>query len=334
MNLTTNYMGLELDSPIIVGASPFADDVHACVELEAHGAGAIVMHSLFEEQITRGELALHHHMDAYDDAHPEASSYFPEPSAFILGPDTYLGQVSQLKKALSIPVIASLNGVTPRGWVRYAKLIEDAGADALELNIYHVATDPNEDPRGVEQRYIDVQTAIQLEVKIPVATKLSPFFSAPVHMAKRLDSAGADALVLFNRFYQPDIDVFELDVAPQVMLSDSSALLLRLRWLAATFGRVRCALAATGGVHNGLDAVKAIMAGASVVQMTSALLRHGPSYIAKVRSELSEFMVANGYETVEQMCGCMSLLRCPDPNAFSRANYMKVLQSWSMPRPV
>lgn len=334
MNLKTAYMGLELDCPIVVGASPFADDVHACVELEAHGAGAIVMHSLFEEQITRGELALHHHIDAYDDAHPEASSYFPEPAAFVLGPDTYLGQLSRLKDALSIPVIASLNGVTPHGWVRYAKLMEEAGADAIELNVYHVATDPDEDPREVEQRYVDVQTAVQLEVRVPVATKLSPFFSAPIHMAKRLDDAGADALVLFNRFYQPDIDVFELDVAPQVMLSDSSALLLRLRWLAATFGHVGCSLAATGGVHSGLDAVKAIMAGASVVQMTSALLRHGPSYLSKVKGELSQFMEANGYETVEQMCGCMSLLRCPDPNAFSRANYMRVLQSWDMPRHV
>jgi dihydroorotate dehydrogenase (fumarate) len=334
MNLTTNYMGLELDSPLVVGASPFADDINACVELEAHGAGALVMHSLFEEQITRGELSVHHHMSAYDDAHPEAMSYFPEPEAFVLGPDAYLEQLRLLKSKLSIPVIASLNGTTPGGWVHYAKLMEEAGADAIELNVYHVATDPNEDPRAVEQRYVDVQTAIQVEVHIPVATKLSPFFSAPVHMAKRLDEAGADALVLFNRFYQPDIDIERFKVAPVVSLSDSQALLLRLRWLAATFGQVRCSLAVTGGVHTGEDAVKAIMAGASAVQMTSALLRHGPAHLSKVRGELTTWMEEHEYVSVQQLLGSMSLERCPDPTAFSRANYMKVLQSWRMPRPV
>ncbi len=332
MNLSTSYMGLELDSPLVVGASPLVDDIDVCIELEAHGAGAIVMHSLFEEQIACDELSVHHHLSAYDDAHPEALSYFGEPARFVLGPDTYLEQLRLLKRTLSIPVIASLNGVTPAGWVRYAGLLQEAGADAIELNIYHVATDPDEDPRAVEQRYVDVQTAVQLEVEIPVATKLSPFFSAPVHMARRLDVAGADALVLFNRFYQPDIDVDNMTVAPRVVLSDSHALLLRLRWLAATFGHVRCSLAVTGGVHTGLDAVKAIMTGASAVQLTSALLRHGPAHLSKVRNELTAWMQENDYTSVDQLRGSMSLLRCPDPAAFSRANYMKVLQSWGLPR--
>ena len=334
MDLTTSFMGLELDCPLVVGASPMSDDVDACVELEAQGAGAVVMRSLFEEQITRSELSAHAHMVAYDDVHPEAASYFPEPAEFILAPDTYLGQLEQLKAALSIPVIASLNGVTPKGWVHYAKAMESAGADALELNVYHVATDPDEDPREVEQRYVDLQTAVQLEVAIPVATKLSPFFSAPVHMAKRLDLAGADGIVLFNRFYQPDIDVVALEATPKVVLSTSNELLLRLRWLAAIFGHVKCSLAVTGGVHTGIDAVKAIMAGANTVQLASALLRHGPPHLARVRRELETFMTDNGYSSVAQMCGCMSLLRCPDPAAFSRANYMKALQSWHLPHVV
>lgn len=334
MDLTTEYMGLTLACPLVVGASPLADDIDACVQLEAHGAGALVMHSLFEEQITRGELSVHHHISAYNDAHPEAMSYFPEPEAFVLGPDAYLEQVRKLKEALTIPVIASLNGVTPGGWTHYAKLMEQAGADGLELNVYYLATDPGEEPRAVEQRYVDVQTAVRAEVTIPVATKLSPFFSAPVHMAKRLDAAGADALVLFNRLYQPDIDIEHLKVSPTVALSDSKALLLRLRWLAATYGKVGCSLAATGGVHNGVDAVKAIMAGASAVQMTSALLRDGPPRLAVVKGELSRWLEDHEYTSVRQLRGSMSLEHCPDPTAFSRANYMKVLQSWAMPRPV
>jgi dihydroorotate dehydrogenase (fumarate) len=334
MDLSTTYMGMTLTSPVIAGASPLGGDVDACVQLEAHGAGAVVMHSLFEEQITRGQLAMHHHLNAYDDSHAEAASYFPEPEQFLLGPDAYLEQLRALKRALSIPVIASLNGVTPGGWVHYAKLMEAAGADGIELNIYHLAMDPSEDPRAVEERYVQVQTAVQLEVRIPVATKLSPFFSAPLHMAQRLDQAGADALVLFNRFYQPDIDIDALDVIPRVELSSSWELLLRLRWLAAAFGRVRCSLAATGGVHTGRDVIKALMAGASVAQLTSALLKYGPTHIATVIGELKTWMTEHDYSSVAQLQGSMSLLRCPDPSAFERANYMKVLQSWQMPRPV
>ena len=332
MNLTTKYMGLDLDSPLVAGASPLGDDVDACKKLEDNGAAAIVMHSLFEEQITREEEALHHHTTSVQDAHAEASSYFPEPEAFALGPEAYLEQIRKLKETLSIPVIASLNGVTLGGWVRYAKLMKEAGADGLELNVYHVASDPKEGPREVEQRYVDVLKAVKEKVRMPVAMKLSPFFSAPLHMAKLLDDSGADALVLFNRFYQPDIDIDALEVTPALQLSSSADLRLRLRWLAATFGRVSCSLAATGGVHTGEDAIKAVMAGADAVQMTSAVLMHGAAAIAKVKDQMSTWMTEHEYESAQQMRGSMSLERSPDPAAFERANYMKVLQSWRSTR--
>jgi dihydroorotate dehydrogenase (fumarate) len=330
MELRTDYMGIELNSPLVAGASPLADDLDVCRRLEDHGAAALVMHSLFEEQITRDEHALHHHQSAYELAHPEASSYLPEPRSFALGPDRYLEQIRKLKEALAIPVFASLNGTTIGGWTHYAQLMQQAGADGLELNVYHLAINPDEGPREVERRYLDVLSAVKREVSIPVAMKLSPFFSAPVHMARQLDGAGADALVLFNRFYQPDIDIEALEVMPVVQLSDSSELLLRIRWLAATFGLVRCSLAATGGIHSARDALKALMAGASAVQMTSALLRHGPEFVSHLRRELATWMVQNEYSSVSELIGSMSLLRCPEPEAFERANYMKVLASWNL----
>jgi dihydroorotate dehydrogenase (fumarate) len=330
IDLSTQYMGLNLTSPLVVGASPMADDVDTCRRLEEAGAGALVMHSLFEEQITRDEAALHHHTTAFEHAHPEASGYFPEPEEFVLGPDSYLEQVRRLSETLSIPVIGSLNGVTIGGWTHYAKLMEQAGARGLELNVYHLPYDPHETPRDVEQRYLDVLTAVKMEVRIPVALKLSPFFSAPVYMGRLLDDAGADALVLFNRFYQPDIDIDTLDVHPVVRLSDSHALLLRLRWLAAMFGHVECSLAATGGVHTAQDAIKAIMTGANIVQLTSALLRHGPDHLRVLTSEIVAWLADNEYVSVDQMRGSMSLARTPDPDAYARANYMKVLQSWRL----
>lgn len=334
MNLTTKYMGLELKGPIVAGASPLGGNVDACKKLEDAGVAAIVMHSLFEEQITHEEEALHHHTASVAHTHPEALSYFPEPADFALGPDAYLEQIRALKEALTIPVMASLNGVTMGGWVRYAKLMQEAGADALELNVYYLANNPEEGPREVEQRYLDVLKAVKEEVKLPVAMKLSPFFSAPLHMAKQLDDAGADGLVLFNRFYQPDIDVDDLEVVTTLRLSTSADLLLRLRWLAATFGRVGCSLAATGGVHQGVDAIKAIMAGANIVQMTSAILQDGPEAAARVLGEMNTWMSEHDYESVEQMRGSMSLQRSPDPAAFERANYMKVLQSWRIARTI
>ncbi len=327
MDLKTTYMGLELDSPIIAGASPLTEDLDNAKALEDQGASALVMHSLFEEQITweqdSAERAREH-----DLAHAEAGSYFPEPTSFIFGPEAYLEQLRKVKAALSIPVIASLNGVSKSGWAHYAKLMQEAGADAIELNIYHLAMDADEDPRAVEQRYVDVLGAVKSEVSVPVAVKLSPFFSAPAHTAKSLDEAGADALVMFNRFYQPDFDLDKLEVAPVVGLSSSRDLLLRLRWLAATFGRVKCSLAATGGVHTGQDAIKALMAGANAVQMTSAVLRDGPEAIGKVRKELDTWLTEHEYESAAQAIGSLSLQRTAAPAAFERANYMKVLQSW------
>jgi dihydroorotate dehydrogenase (fumarate) len=328
MDLRIRYMGLELPSPLIAGASPLTHDLDTARRLEDSGAAAIVMHSLFEEQLTREELSLHHHMSAVEHSHAEAVTYFPEPGEFAMGPDRYLEQLQRLARALSIPVMGSLNGVTTGGWIRYARLMQEAGADALELNLYDVATDPAETSQHVEQRLVDVVAQVKQSVTIPVAVKLSPFFSAPVHMARRLEHAGADALVLFNRFYQPDIDIDALDVTPALRLSDSHTLRMRLRWLAAIFGHVECALAATGGVHTGRDALKALMAGASAVQMTSAVLRKGPGQMKTVADEMAAWMEENQYESVQQMIGSMSLGRCPDPASYERANYMRVLQSW------
>jgi len=328
MDLTTRYMGLELASPLIAGASPLTHDVDVARRLEDAGASALVMHSLFEEQIEREELSMYHHTAGLENMHAEATSYLPAPERFDLAPDTYVEQIASLKQAVDIPVLGSLNGVTAGGWTRYAKLMAEAGADAIELNLYYLAMDPTLDSEVVEQRYLDVLRAVKDTVSVPVAVKLSPFFSAPVHMAKRLSDAGADALVLFNRFYQPDIDIDQLDVVPALSLSDSSVLLMRLRWLAAIFGNVSCSLAATGGVHTGRDALKALMAGANAVQMTSAVLRDGPMRVGEIEAEISQWMEDHEYESVQQMIGSMSLRRCPDPARFERANYMKVLQSW------
>lgn len=328
MDLRTTYMGLELESPLVAGASPLAKEIDVCKSLEDSGASAIVLHSLFEEQITGEQHALLHHTTAYEHAHPEALSYFPEPQSYALRPDAYLEHIRALKKALDVPVIASLNGVTLGGWTHYASLIADAGADGLELNVYYVANDPRETPQEVERRYLDVLRAVKAEVDLPIAMKLSPFFSAPVFTAKQLADEGAAALVLFNRFYQPDLDIDMLEVRPMVRLSDSHALLLRVRWLAACFGQVPCSLAASGGVHSGRDALKALMAGASAVQMTSAILRHGPSSVAAIRDEMTSWMTDNEYTSVKQMIGSMSLKRCPDPAAYERANYVKGLSSW------
>ncbi|MCA9622031.1 MAG: dihydroorotate dehydrogenase-like protein [Myxococcales bacterium] len=328
MDLRTHYLALDLDSPVIAGASPLARDLDVCKQLEDHGASAIVLHSLFEEQITGEQMALHHHTTLFENAHAEALSYFPEPQQYALRPDAYLEHIRALKESLSIPVIASLNGVTEGGWTHYAALMAEAGADALELNVYYVASDPDEPPEKVEQRYVEVLRSVKAEVSLPIAMKLSPFFSAPVYTARRLDAAGAAGLVLFNRFYQPDIDIDNLAVKPMVRLSDSDALLLRVRWLAACFAQVGCSLAASGGVHTGRDAIKALMAGAHAVQMTSAVLKRGPAAIRSVRQELSAWMNDNEYSSVKQMIGSMSLARCPEPAAYERANYVKGLQSW------
>jgi dihydroorotate dehydrogenase (fumarate) len=329
MNLSTTYLGFKLPHPLIPGASPLVDDLDTVRRLEDAGAPMVVMHSLFEEQITREEVALTRSIVTPAESYAEALTYFPDPKDFTLGPEEYLEHVRRLKAVLSVPVVGSLNGTTEGGWLECARLIQQAGADALELNLYDVAADPAEPGEKVELRGRQVVRAVREAVSIPVAVKLSPFYSSPAHFACQLDGLGVDALVLFNRFYQPDIDVENLDVLRTVGLSSPADLLLRLRWLAVLSGKVRAALAVTGGVHTALDAVKAVMAGAHAVQMVSALLRHGPAYLGQVRDGLACWLEEHGYESLGQMRGSMSLERCPDPRAYERANYMKILQSWS-----
>jgi dihydroorotate dehydrogenase (fumarate) len=327
MDLSTKYLGLELPHPLMPGASPLVDDMGMVRRLEDAGASAIVMHSLFEEQIAseQREALL---FESHAESHAEAVSYAPDPGIFALGPDEYLEQIQRIRAAVSVPVIASLNGTTPQSWIEYARLIEQAGAHALEVNVYHLAIDPMENGEDVELRTLQISEAVKGAVSIPVAVKLSPFFSAFANFARKLDDAGADGLVIFNRFYQPDIDVEALDVLPTVHLSDSGDLLLRLRWLAVLSGRVRASLAVTGGVHTSLDAIKAVMAGAHAVQMVSALLRRGPEHLRRVREEMAQWLEEHGYESLRQMQGCMSLARSGNPAALERSNYMRVLQSW------
>jgi len=328
MDLSTSYCGLRLAHPLVPGASPLVDDLDMVRRLEDAGAAAIVMHSLFEEQVTRERARTAHDLEAHTEAFAEATSFFPRADEFRLGPDQYLEQIRRIKEIVDVPVIGSLNGVTPSGWLDYARLIEQAGADALELNVYYVATDPREDGAAVERRTIEIVRAVKPSLEIPVAVKLSPFFSSLSHFAAELEEAGADALVLFNRFYQPDIDIEQLDVVPQLVLSTPAELLLRVRWLAILSGQRRLDLAVSGGVHSHLEAVKAVMAGASVVQMVSALLRHGPDHLRVVREGLTRFMEEHEYQSLSQLRGSMNLARCPDAGAFERGNYMRILQGW------
>lgn len=328
MDLTTKYLGLTLSSPFMPGASPLVDDLDVVLRLEDAGASAIVMHSLFEEQIEQERYGLMHTTHDHDDSFAEAMSYFPPADGFALAPERYIEQLAKIKQRVGVPVIASLNGTTAEGWLEYARLIERAGADAIELNFYVVPTDPYEDGSVIEGRLIDIVAVLKESVKIPLAVKLSPFFSALPHLAWQLDRIGAHGIILFNRFYQPDIDPEALETVAQLHLSDSSELLLRLRWTAILHGRLRPSLAISGGVHEPIDAIKAVMAGADVVQVVSALLRHGPGHLAFLRREFERWATEHEYESLAQMRGSMSLARCPDPGAFERGNYMKILQSW------
>ena len=306
MKLTTRYLGLTLAHPFMPGASPLVDDIDTVMQLEDAGASAIVMHSLFEEQISR-ERFRREHLLAVSPSSAEASSYVPGADAYSLGPDRYLEQLSLIKRRVSVPVIGSLNGTTAEGWLAYARLIERAGADALELNFYHVATDLLEDGASVERRVVDIVAVLKESIGIPIAVKLSPFYSSLPHLASQLDRIGADGLVLFNRFYQPDIDPLTLKAIPQLHLSDSFELLLRLRWLAILYGRLRVSLAVSGGVHEPIDAVKAIMAGAGGVQIVSALLKRGPAYLRQIVTGFERWADEHEYESLDQMRGCMSL---------------------------
>ncbi len=328
IDLSTRYLGLALPHPFMPGASPMAEDLDMVRRLEDAGAAAIVMHSLFEEQIEMEQGRTLYDVESHHDAFSEASSFFPQPAEFRLGPQDYLDQIRRIKQAVKVPVIASLNGITATGWLEYAKLIEQAGADALELNVYYVATDPAENGAAVECRAIDIVRAVKRAVRIPIAVKLSPFFSSLPHFAAELEAAGADGLVLFNRFFQPDIDIEELELRNELRLSDSSELLVRLRWLAILSAQRKLDLAVSGGVHAPEDAVKAVMAGARSVQVVSALLKNGPQHLAKLRAGLARIVEERGYASLAEMHGCMNLSRCPDPTAFARGNYMRILQSW------
>jgi dihydroorotate dehydrogenase (fumarate) len=287
------------------------------------------MSSVFEEQIVRERRRTIADLDANSDAFAEAASFLPKPAEFRIAPDEYLEQIHRIRTAVAMPVIGSLNGITPSGWLDYARSIQEAGASALELNTYYIASNPSEDAASVERRTLEIVRAVKRAVTIPVAVKLSPFFSALAHFATELEAAGADGLVMFNRFYQPDIDIVELEVRPEHQLSHPGELLLRLRWLAILSGqRRRLDLAATGGVYEPTDVVKAVMAGAHTVQMVSALLRHGPGHVRVVRDGLERLLDELGYGSIAEMRGCMNLEKCPDPSAFERANYLRVLQSW------
>ncbi len=330
MNLSTNYLGLQLQNPLVVGASPYCDTAYVSRQLQDAGAAAIVMRSLFEEQILAEQRALAHHTEGIAESHSEAASYFPSFSEYQLTPDHYLRQVEHLKKTLTIPVIGSLNGCGPGGWTEYAKRIADAGADALELNLYQLVTDPSLRGDQVEAGMLETVRAVTGAVKIPVGVKISAFHTSPLHFALALEEAGASGVVLFNRFYQPDFNLEDLEVLPQLKLSDSSELLLRLRWLAIISPHLKGSLSASGGVHSTDDVVKTLLAGATTVQIVSALLKHGPRFMANLLNGVTQWMSEHGYESIDQLRGAMNHRRCPDPSAFERANYIRILQSWKV----
>ena len=327
MKLKTTYLGLELKNPFMPGASPMADDLDAVLELEDAGASAIVMRSLFEEQVLSRRFGFTHAKMATE-ADVETASYFPMVDEFSLGPDRYLEQIRRIKARVSIPVIASINGTTTEKWLDYARLLPKAGADALELNFYHVATDALEDGTAVERRLLDIAAVLKETLSIPIAAKLSPFYSSLPNLARRLETIGVDGLVIFNRFYQPDIDPEELEATPRMALSSSGDLLLRLRWLAILSPIVRGSLAVSGGIHRPIDAVKAVMAGADAVQVVSALLQHGPRYLSYLLHAFDLWAAEHDYLEIDEMRGKMSLTRCRDAQAFERGSYLRVLHSW------
>jgi dihydroorotate dehydrogenase (fumarate) len=327
-DLRTEYLGLRLDSPLVPSASPLAQDLANLKRMEESGAGAVVLHSLFEEQIEQEARTLHHYIEHGTESYAEAVTYLPDPAGYRLGPEEYLEHVRRAKRALGIPVIASLNGSTSGGWLKHARLIEQAGADALEINLYHIPASCDVGGREIEERYLEVVRQVRGSVRIPVAVKIGPYFSALAGMACSLVEAGASGLVLFNRFYQPDIDLEALEVRPNVVLSESHELRLPLRWIAILYGRVGASLALTGGVHTHEDALKALMAGADVAMLCSSLLRRGIGHLAVVREGIVRFMEEREYESVVQMKGSMSQKACADPTAFERASYMKALTGY------
>jgi dihydroorotate dehydrogenase (fumarate) len=328
MDLSTTYLGLKLRTPLVPSAGPYGEKLSALQALEDAGASAVILHSLFEEQIRQEELELVNRTEQGTESFAESLTYFPEPSEYRLGPEEYLQQIRKAKESLSIPVIASLNGVTPGGWTGYAKKMEQAGADAIELNVYYLATDPSETGAHVEGRTLEIAREVRAAVKIPVAMKLSPFYSSVAAVAKALDDAGVNGLALFNRFYQPDIDLDELEITPNLILSDSSESRMVMRWIGILYGHVKANLAATSGVHTPEDALKLIMSGADVTHVCSAILQHGPKKIGEIEKGMCDWMEEHEYESVQQMKGSMSQRNVPVPAAFARANYMKTLGSY------
>ncbi|HLA99379.1 MAG TPA: dihydroorotate dehydrogenase-like protein [Anaerolineales bacterium] len=328
VDIQTTYLGMRLKNPLVASASPLSKNVETVVELEKAGISAVVMYSLFEEQIIQESLKLDNDLSRGTYSYAEALEYLPDYGMYSIGPERYLENLIRIKQAVSIPVIGSLNGISTGGWIDYARRIEGAGADALELNLYELATDLSLISSELEERHIQLVQDIRRKVKIPLAVKLSPFYTALPNFASRLVEAGADGLVLFNRFYQPDFDLEELEVVPNLVLSNSHELRLPLRWIAILFGRLQADFALTSGVHNGLDALKAIMAGASVTMLTSELLKNGVGRVSEILSEMETWMVEREYESINQMKGSMSQKSVAEPAAFERANYMKVLSSY------
>jgi dihydroorotate dehydrogenase (fumarate) len=332
MDLSTNYLGLKLRTPLVPAASPLSEEIDSIKQMEDSGAAAVVLYSLFEEQLRQDREELTHHLEHGTYSTPEALTYFPEPEEFRLGPEEYLKHIAKAKQAVKIPVIASLNGSSVGGWIEYAKAIQQAGADAIELNIYHIPTDMTLTSAQVEQTYLDIVKAVKSAVTIPVTVKLSPFFTNFANMAKRLSEAGANGLVLFNRFYQPDIDLEGLEVKPNILLSTPMAMRVPLRWVALLYGRLNVSLAATSGIHRASDVLKMLMAGADVTMLCSALIRHGVRQVGVIERDLTAWMEEHEYDSVAQLKGSLSQKNCADPSAFERAQYMKAISQFPVSR--
>jgi dihydroorotate dehydrogenase (fumarate) len=328
MDLSTTYLGLTLRTPLVPSASPLSEEIDNIKRMEDAGASAVVLYSLFEEQMLQERFELYDRLTQGTESFAEALTYFPQPPQFHLGPEEYLNHIRKAKAAVAIPVIASLNGTSVGGWTSYAKQMQQAGADALELNVYYLPTDMELSVEEIEQTYIDILTAVKSVVTIPVALKLGPFFSNMARMARRLDQAGADALVLFNRFYQPDIDLEALEIRPHVLLSTPQALRLPLTWIGILYGRIRANMAATSGIHQATDVLKMVMVGADVAMLCSVLLQRGIEHIGLIERGMRKWMVEHEYKSVQQMKGSMSKQNCADPAAFGRALYISTLQSY------
>ncbi len=328
MDLSTTYLGMKLRTPLVPSASPLSEEIDNIRQMEDAGASAVVLYSLFEEQLIQEERDLHRHLTESTDSFAEALTYFPQPPRFHFGPEDYLDHIRKAKAAVDIPIVASLNGTATGGWTKYARHMQEAGANALELNIYFIPTDMERSAEEVERTYLDILRAVKAVVTVPVALKLSPFFTNMARTARHLDAAGADALVLFNRFYQPDVDLDALEVRPRVLLSTPQALRLPLTWIGILFGRIGANLAATSGIHEATDVLKMLMVGADVTMMCSVLLQRGIEHIAVVERDLREWMERNEYTSVQQMKGSMSQRNCADPSAFERAHYVNTLQSY------